>query len=86
MCNNEVIAEGYEFLDLFQAWLLKNSGALLVESPDLKKHGVCAITWTYLLINIHINAWENLSNAAIIGFKFGMKGIGNASLEMLWFR
>lgn len=47
ICDDEVIAEGYEFPDPFRAWLLKNSGALLVDSSDLKKHGVCTVTWTY---------------------------------------
>lgn len=86
MCDNEVVAEGYDLRNPFLVWLKENSKALLKSYPDLKKHGVCAVTWTYSSTNIHINVWENAATTVTVGFKLGMTGVGHASPETSWVR
>lgn len=68
MCDDEVVIEGYDFRNPFLAWLKRNSKELLKNYPDLKKYGVCAVTWTYSSTNIHIKAWANAGTAVTLGF------------------
>jgi hypothetical protein len=86
MCDTEVVSEGYDFRSPFLQWIKKNSRTLLANYPDLKKHGVCAVTWTYSASDIHINAWTNSDNTVTVGFKLGAEGIGSANPEISWIR
>lgn len=86
MCDSSVVAEGYDYRNPFKVWLKMNAKKLLVKYPDLKKYGVCVVTWTYSSTNIHINAWDNPGNEVVLGFKAGMSGLGSLGPELSWLR
>lgn len=86
MCDDDVISEGYNFRNPFLDWLKKNSKNLLADYPDLKKHGVCATTWTYSASDIHINAWTNSATILTIGFVVDAEPVAQWNSEMSWVR
>ncbi|RYO95985.1 hypothetical protein DL765_011723 [Monosporascus sp. GIB2] len=86
MCDDAVVAEGFDVRDPFLVWIKKNSAALLVEFPDLRRHGAYIATWTYSAAKIHINAWEGVQHKVVLGFQVGATGVGNVGPETSWFR
>ncbi|KAK4155842.1 hypothetical protein C8A00DRAFT_13152 [Chaetomidium leptoderma] len=91
LCDDAVVADGFDVRDPSLAWLKRNSAALLADFPDLKRHGVCVATWTYSATSVHINAWEGTGRKVVLGFKVGAAaaaaGVGNAgSSQMAWSR
>ncbi|KAI0459168.1 hypothetical protein F5B21DRAFT_341202 [Xylaria acuta] len=86
MCDDDVISEGFDFRNVFLIWLKRNAKALFAKYPDAKKHGICAVTWTYSSTNIHITAWEGAGNSVTVGFKAGAAGVVDVGPQMTWLR
>ncbi|KPM46374.1 hypothetical protein AK830_g4 [Neonectria ditissima] len=86
MCESDVVSEGFDLRDPFRVWMQQNAKSLFKKYPDIKKYGLCAVTWTYSSTNIHITAWEGENNNTTIGFKLGMAGGGNVGPQMSWVR
>ncbi|KAF2263249.1 hypothetical protein CC78DRAFT_534135 [Lojkania enalia] len=86
MCDSDVVSEGFDFRDPFLVWLKQNAKALFAKYPDVKKHGICAVTWTYSSTDIHINAWEGANNSVTVGFKLGVAGVANVGPQTTWLR
>ncbi|KAH6972077.1 hypothetical protein BKA56DRAFT_620646 [Ilyonectria sp. MPI-CAGE-AT-0026] len=86
MCDDAVVAEGFDVRDPFLAWIKKNSAALLAEFPDLQKHGIYIPTWTYSAAETHINAWEGVEHKIVLGFQVGATGVGNVGPGTSWSR
>lgn len=86
MCDSDVVSEGFDFRDPFLVWLKQNAKALFAKYPDVKKHGICAVTWTYSSTDIHINTWEGADNSLTVGFKLGAAGVMNVGPETTWSR
>ncbi|SPJ87766.1 uncharacterized protein FTOL_12235 [Fusarium torulosum] len=86
VCENDVVSEGFDLRQPFITWLESNAKALFKEYPELKKHGLYAVTWTYSSTDIHLSAWDGKSNDATVGFKVGMAGAGNIGPKTEWVR
>jgi hypothetical protein len=86
MCDNEVVAEGYEIRNPFKEWLKENAKRLVKNHPDLRDYGVCVVTGTYSSTDIHITAWDNPHNEVALGFKTGATAIGSINPEISWLR
>lgn len=86
MCDDAVVADGFDVRDPFLSWLKKNSAALLADFPDVKKHGVCIATWTYSAASVHVNAWQGAEQKVVVGFKVGATGVGSLGPETSWYR
>jgi hypothetical protein len=86
MCDDKVVAEGFDLRSPFLTWMKQNSKPLLSKFPDIKSNGLCAVTWTYSSKDIYINAWEEASNKVMIGFKAGATGAGHINTDASWYR
>ncbi|KAF4462337.1 hypothetical protein FALBO_10852 [Fusarium albosuccineum] len=86
MFDSDVVVEGFDLRDPFRTWMQQNAKSLFEKYPDVKKHGLCAVTGTYSSNNIHISAWEGDNNSATVGFKGGMAGVANVGQHMSWIR
>ncbi|GAB1312086.1 hypothetical protein MFIFM68171_02296 [Madurella fahalii] len=86
MCDAEVVVEGFDFRDPFVVWLKRHAGQLFARYPEARKHGVCAVTWTYASADIHINTWQSADNRVVVGFDFAAAGIAKAGPKVAWHR
>ncbi|KAL8393902.1 hypothetical protein RB595_003600 [Gaeumannomyces hyphopodioides] len=86
LCGADVVSEGFDFRDPFRAWMQRHAKALFASYPDAKKHGLCAVTWTYSSVDIGIATWENTKGSAVVGFKASVPGVANVEPKVSWTR
>ena len=86
MCDDKVVAEGYDHRQTFLKWIKMNAKTLSAQFPDVKEYGISAVTWTYSASEIYINAWEDPKKEVVLGFKVGMTGVGSLNPETTWAR
>ena len=86
MCDDKVVAEGFDHRQPFLDWIKTNAKAILQRCPDVKEYGVTAVTWTYSASDIHINAWQDPQTRVVLGLKAGVDGIGGVGPETSWIR
>lgn len=86
LCGDEVMSEGFDFRDPFLAWLQRHAKVLFAKYPDAKKHGLCAVTWTYSSADVGITTWENSESSVTVGFDVGAAEVAEVSPEVSWVR
>lgn len=86
LCGDEVVSEGFDFRDPFLAWLQRHAKVLFAEYPDAKKHGLCAVTWTYSSADVGITAWDNSEGNVTVGFDVGAAQVAKVGPEVSWVR
>ncbi|KAK4168146.1 hypothetical protein QBC43DRAFT_309761 [Cladorrhinum sp. PSN259] len=86
LCDDEVVSEGFDFRDPFHAWLQRHAKVLFAKYPDAKKHGLCAVTWTYSATDIGITTWENSEGSVTLGFNVGVAEVAKVGPQVSWTR
>ncbi|KAJ3951288.1 hypothetical protein N0V92_012306 [Colletotrichum tropicale] len=86
LCEDEIVSEGFDFRDPFVAWLQRNAKILFDKYPDAKKHGLCAVTWTYSSSDVGVTTWENSQGSVTVGFDVGAAEVAKAGPKVSWVR
>ncbi|KAJ3941074.1 uncharacterized protein N0V96_008951 [Colletotrichum fioriniae] len=86
LCEDEVVSEGFDFRDPFLAWLQIHTKVLFSKYPDAKKHGLCAVTWTYSSADVGITTWDSSEGSATVGFDVGAADVAKVGPKVSWVR
>ncbi|KAK4141621.1 uncharacterized protein C8A04DRAFT_39007 [Dichotomopilus funicola] len=86
LCGDEVVSEGFDFRDPFSLWLQRHAKLLFARYPDAKRHGLCAVTWTYSSTDVGIATWENSEGSVTVGTHVGAAGVAKFGPEVSWVR
>ncbi|KAK8121520.1 hypothetical protein PG999_005640 [Apiospora kogelbergensis] len=86
LCGDEVTSEGFDFRDPFLAWLQRHAKVLLTKYPDAKKHGLCAVTWTYSSTDIGITTWESSEGSVTVGCDVSAAEVAKVGPKVSWAR
>lgn len=86
LCGDEVMSEGFDFRDPFLLWLQDHAKVLFAEYPDAKKHGLCAVTWTYSSADVGITTWENSEGGVTVGAHVDVPGVAKVGPGVSWVR
>ncbi|EFY95271.1 hypothetical protein X797_010875 [Metarhizium robertsii] len=86
MCDDKVVSEGFDVRNPFLEWLKQNSGRLLANYPDVKRYGLCAVTWTYSATDIHIKTWTDTDTRVTVGFVSKADPFAHGGVQTSWAR
>jgi hypothetical protein len=86
LCEDAVVSEGFDFRDPFRAWLQRHAKTLFAKYPDAKKHGLCAVTWSYSSTDIAITTWENAYGSVTLGIEVDAANVAKVGPKVSWVR